>query len=264
METKRNFAVFTIVRNEPLFLRVWLNYYASMFPHEDVYVLDNETADGSVEEAMQLYPRVNFVKVITATIPHHAMALKKAVETYQQELLERYAVVVFAESDEFLIPNEHHYVDLLDYCRQFLHTPKPFVRAVGWNIVHQIDDEPPILRTPGAKLLEHRNSMWKIPIYDKTLITKVPMSYQRGFHNFYINDQRATVWPREDDLSLLHAWRIDLDEYCNRHQARLGISKDDIEHYFRTHEQRWSGTGDPHAVGPEAQVPGYWKDLLVY
>ena len=40
-------AVVTIVHNEPVFLPLWLRYYSRFFAAEDIYVLDNQSTDGS-------------------------------------------------------------------------------------------------------------------------------------------------------------------------------------------------------------------------
>lgn len=42
-------AAITIVHNEPVFLPIWLRYYARFFGAEDLYVLDNDTTGGSTD-----------------------------------------------------------------------------------------------------------------------------------------------------------------------------------------------------------------------
>jgi len=258
-----DFAAFTITRNEPLFLRVWLNYMTSVFPPEDVYVINNSTTDGSVREAHLLHPKVNFV-FKASPAAHLSMFLKQAVEAMQVDLLQRYPVVVFSETDEYLIPSTK-YTGLKDYCEQFQASPNLWRRARGWNIVQQIDTEPAIKREPGVSIIEARNSMWELPIYSKTLITKTPLLYQKGFHNFYVSGTKRVDEPIDDELALLHAWRVDIDEYCRRHMHRVLYTREGVEQYFRTHNAQYDGaTGDPHAVGPEMPVPEHWRPLLTY
>jgi hypothetical protein len=261
---EHDFAAFTITRNEPLFLRVWLNYMTKVFPPEDVYVINNSTTDGSVEEARALHPTVNFV-FRDSPVAHVSLFLKGTVEAFQRELLQRYRVVVFSETDEYLIPSTR-YAGLLDYCQQFNDDPTSTRRrAQGWNVVQQIDTEPAVRREPGASLLEARNSMWLLPTYDKTLITKKPIVYQKGFHNFFDAGVKQVDEPIDVDLALLHAWRVDIDEYVNRHSGRfLDLNKATASEYFRTHKAPWVNEGDPHAVGPETPVPDHWRSLLTY
>src|SRR6185503_134162 len=40
-------AVITMVHDEAVFLPIWLRYYSRFFAPGDIYVLDNETSDGS-------------------------------------------------------------------------------------------------------------------------------------------------------------------------------------------------------------------------
>ena len=45
----RRRAVLTIVHNEPVFLPIWLRFYSRFFAADDIYVLDNDTTDGSTD-----------------------------------------------------------------------------------------------------------------------------------------------------------------------------------------------------------------------
>ena len=49
-------AVVTIVHNEPVFLPIWLGYYSRFFAAEDIYVLDNESTDGSTDARVRPDP----------------------------------------------------------------------------------------------------------------------------------------------------------------------------------------------------------------
>ena len=51
----KKIAAFTLARNEPIFLRVWCNYYGRFFPHEDIFILNNSSDDGSIEEIKKLF-----------------------------------------------------------------------------------------------------------------------------------------------------------------------------------------------------------------
>src|SRR4051812_32952538 len=42
-------AVVTIVHNEALLLPIWLRYYSRFFRPDDIYVLDNDSSDGSTD-----------------------------------------------------------------------------------------------------------------------------------------------------------------------------------------------------------------------
>ena len=47
--TRKRRAVVTMVHNESVFLPIWLRYYSRFFAPEDIYVLDNDSTDGSTD-----------------------------------------------------------------------------------------------------------------------------------------------------------------------------------------------------------------------
>jgi hypothetical protein len=261
VDTRKDFAAFTITRNEPLFLRVWLNYYTSVFPPEDIYVIDNSTADTSVEEARVLHPRVNFVFQPSVSA-HISLFLKRTVESQQTLLLKNYKVVVFSETDEYLIPTTR-YSGLRDYCEQFLLSDKQHVRAQGWNVVQQPDNEASVGREPGQQILADRSSMWRLPVYDKSLVTKRPLTYTKGFHVIYVNGTRDYKGAVDEDLSLFHAWCVDVDEFYRRHGERLKLAdRAKAEELFRNVTSTKNSYGDVYAVGDKTPVPEHWRPLL--
>lgn len=268
-------AAMTITRNEPFWLRVWCNYYCSVFPQACVYVLDNSSTDGSVDEIRRLYPQVNIISVPRAQSFDHAW-LRDTVQKHQAELLKTYEVVLFAETDEFLIPDLSKHQNIYEYCSAFakgtLAPGESSLRATGWSIVHQIDSEPSIDRSTDSVLLTNRSSMWKLPSYNKTLITKVPLTYSTGFHLTYKDGNRDVNKPIRDDLSLMHGWMIDVDMYHERHVARTnsgakghhGSSNlEDVKKFFRTHLMPWDTRTILH-IAHRYDVPDVWKTLLRY
>jgi len=276
---KKKAAAFTIVRDEPFWLRVWCNYHCSCFPQEDVYVLDNNTEDDSVAEAKRMWPGMNVVNV-QHTKEFDSLWLKATVEQQQRSLLRSYEAVLFSEADEFLIADPSTYSSIYSYCLAFVdgqlpNPERPNRRAKGWGIVHQIDTEPPVDRT--KPLLADRNSMWGLPDYNKTLITRVPITYSKGFHLTYSpSNIREVNKPVEPELSMLHAWHIDLDVFCERYEARakkfgnkVGVwqghhDRKVNEQLFRTRVEPWWTRWSPLYDPDECPVPESWKPLLKF
>ena len=74
-------AVITIVHNEPVFLPIWHAYYSRFFAPDDIYVLDNDTTDGSTN-------REGFVRI---PAPHDRADnawMVGTIEKLQHELIE--------------------------------------------------------------------------------------------------------------------------------------------------------------------------------
>lgn len=275
--TKKTAAAFTITRNEPFWLRVWCNYYCDSFDQKDVYIIDNSTTDGSVEHVKQMYPNINIVDAPSNKM-FDSLWLKRTVERQQRLLLNTYSAVLFAETDEFLIPDEHH-KNIHEYCVGFVNdASKVSVRAKGVAVIHQHDKESPTAPSPGALLLSDRNSMWACPDYNKTLITKVPLTYGKGFHYAYKTTdttKKDVDKPIEPDLFMLHGWQIDLDMYHQRHVQRVASGATGmhgssdlgaVKEFFATRVAPWDPVrfGEPLYVGDELPVPEYWKRLLRY
>lgn len=242
-------AVFTIVRNEKDFLRLWTNYYCGVFGEENVFVLDNSTDDGSVEEMRARRPGVT-VRSVPYEMEHNLTWLRGTVEAFQRELLQEYEVVIFAEADEFLLTRDG--TGLLSVVEDFRADPARIaLQAEGWNCVHQFKREPPLVLTEGESVLKDRNSMWRLPRYDKTLVSKVSLCWVNGFH-------RVTnlVPDRHPELVLFHAWMIDVDKYSERRGRFAG---QDVRSQFLKRNAR----GVP-STGDETPIPQAWKDLLVW
>ena len=98
--SRRRRAVVTIVHDEAVFLPLWLGYYSRYFAADDIYVLDNDSSDGSTD-------RDGFVRVPTPhpSVDHTWMA--ETLAAFQEELLDRYDVVLVADADEIISPSRH-------------------------------------------------------------------------------------------------------------------------------------------------------------
>ena len=128
-------AVVTIVHNEPVFLPIWLGYYSRFFAPEDIYVLDNDSTDGSTDGD-------GFVRV---PAPHDSVDHTWMVETVQglqHELIDRYDVVLVTDVDEIVSPTPE-WGTLTDYIDEF---DEWFVNCIGYELLHLADREPPSTR----------------------------------------------------------------------------------------------------------------------
>jgi hypothetical protein len=247
-------AAFTIVRDEKLFLPLWLRYYASVVGEENCYVLDNETSDGSVLAAKASFPRAHFVEKKTPSSTHHDVSwLRDTVRSFQHELLKDHEVVVFAEADEFLLARPGgRYSDLRDVCMQLTSdASRTFIRAAGWHVIHA-PDEPALVPVENESPLAHRHRFQKLIDYDKTLISKVPLDWCLGFHDPIRNGQRIKTDPIDHDVMLFHAWLLDDAEFQRRHKGRT-ISVSAYEF------------GTLHVSQGEVRpIPDDWHKLLIW
>jgi hypothetical protein len=190
----------TLVRDEPLFFPIWLRYYSRFFAPEDIYVLDNETRDGSTDGE-------GFVRIPVENDTVDNWWMIGTVEEHQHALLERYDVVVFVDSDEIIAPDPD-WGTLDAYLAGFR---EEFVNCLGYEVIHLPDREPPF--DPTRPVLAQRSHWFAADGYDKPAVATAPSSWGLGFHGR--KDGKLNLDP---DLRLIHLHRIDHDLCRERHQ----------------------------------------------
>lgn len=269
-----DFAVFTIVRNEPFFLPIWCDYYARNFGEESLFILDNSTSDSSVFDAQKRWPGITVGQVPSEEAMMYGWTTEIA-KKFQRICLKRYRVVIFADADEYLIPSSK-FSSLRDYCERFLASPQAYVRAQGWAPIHQIHSEP--LLSGGGQLLANRNSMWRTTKYDKTLVSKTPLNWAKGIHTIYGDDgvklrndpvdpDLALVHTRDVDLSIFHRRCVDRSKMPSKRGLNFGSTDlETVRAYFETLVPWWQTfeLSDPEYQGTAQPVPEHWKALLRY
>lgn len=198
----RRRAIITIVHNESVFLPIWLGYYSRFFAGEDIYVLDNETTDGSTDG-----PGFQRIPVEQGHVDHSWMV--RTVEAVQHDLMDSYELSVVTDVDEIIAPVPS-LGTLGDYLDRF---DEEWVNCLGYELIHMRDAEPPLdLSRP---ILDQRRFWFFNGAYDKAAIATVPMSWRPGFHG------RSDYAFRPDpDLRLIHLHRMDYDICLDRHRVR--------------------------------------------
>lgn len=137
------------------------------------------------------------------------------MQNFQAELLKEYQVVVFAEADEFLFVNG---CLLSERCEKFIDENQSSLTCAGLGVIHQIDNEVSY-SLQNTSLLQNRSSMWCLPSYNKTLITKIPLNYSIGFHKV-VNGVKKEDRAPDEGLSLLHMWHFDIGTFIDRRMTR--------------------------------------------
>ena len=192
----------TIVNNESVFLPIWLAYYSRFFEPSNIYVLDNDTTDGSTDGD-------GFVRIQVASDRVDHIWMRETVETMQRELLNTYDVVLVTDVDEIVTPVPE-WGDLGEYIDGFA---EEWVNCLGYELLHMRDVEEP-LRTD-LPILDQRHWWFVNDGYNKAALASVPMRWQTGFHG------RADWQGKFDpDLRLIHLHRMDYEICLARHRIR--------------------------------------------
>ena len=218
--SKKPLAIFTMVRNEPVFLPLWLRHYGRT--HADLFVLDHQTDDGSTS-----WPDVRrqaTVLPVTNPTTDDADWMLRTVEAEQRRLLGEYEIVVYAEADEFLVPDPNHYASLGEFiARRRAALP---LTASGFETCDAPDAPPlaspfdawwqhPVVREPAQTPLAGRRWL-RNDRYDKTLISSSPLSWEVGFHRL----RDVPMFP-DPGLFLLHFHYADREYGWRRIEERM-------------------------------------------
>jgi hypothetical protein len=195
-------AVITIVHNESVFLPIWLDYYSRAFAPQDIYVLDNQTTDGSTD-------REGFVRIGVEhdEVDHPWMV--QTVQDLQHELLDRYEMVLVTDVDEIVTPHPRA-GSLSEYLDRF---DEEWVNCLGYELLHMRDSEPPLdLDRP---ILDQRHHWFHNDGYDKAALATVPMRWRPGFHG-----REDFQFNLDPDLRMVHLHRMDYEICQARHRVR--------------------------------------------
>jgi Glycosyl transferase family 2 len=254
---RRPRAAFTIVKDEPVMLPRWLDYYGRYFAPGDLYVLNHDSTDGTTGAVSG---RCQVVPVHREPAFDHRW-LRDTVETFQCFLLRSYETVLFAEVDEFLIADPNHYGGLADYIDRLDRTA---ARCLGFNVVHQ-HDEPPLRWN--APILAQRQRWHASLQYSKRLIARVPLHWTEGFHE----ELNAPDEPPDPHLMLVHLHRVDYHWCLARHRASATRrwSEEDIARGDGAHNriadpaefEEWFRDG-PDLDAPREFIPEHIRGVL--
>ena len=217
--SKRPYAVFTITHNESVYLPIWLSYYSKYFESQDIYVLDHDSTDGSIERARQQYS-FNCVKVHHDGVYNNQFIISTMIGA-QRELLERYNLVICSDTDELIMADPITWPSLNAYLDNFSHD----IIACNSRSIQQQRTEPAIDLTKG--ILSQRSVWFSEPNYNKVVVTRVPIIWNSGYGAIDNSGVPYDI-PIDNELVLLHMARMDFD-ICRARHERLSDEKWDNE-----------------------------------
>jgi hypothetical protein len=214
---KRKCAIFVMVKNEKIFLPIWLKYYSRYFPGDDIYVFDHKSDDGSVEECTTRY---KFRKIrLEYPFSFDHPWFKFVAGSMQKRLLEHYEYVLFTDVDEILLPLPGLYAGLDDYINKL---KKTYVRCRGFELIHLKDRED--VYDSNKSVLSQREYWHKNKWFNKTLLSRRPLEWRVGFH------QVSRIMPHFDNnLMLVHLHKFDYDYCWNKSLERSKLQWADEE-----------------------------------
>ncbi len=194
-------AVIGLFHREFFYIPLWQNYYGKLFGLNNLYAI----GDLEKDETFRLFNKgVNFLNYSPPLYANHSEHTQLILQV-QKELLSRYDVVIFAEADQFFIPDPEKYLNLNDYLYR---NTQDYIKVSGWNVRQDLNSES--FYDPTLTILEQRKYWFKDPgPEDKLVIIRKPMEYYgTGFHLC-----RPDVAP-DPDLVNIHLQKFDFN-LCN-------------------------------------------------
>lgn len=220
-------AVFTIVQDDPIHLRMWGAHYRRFYPAEHIYVLHHPAAGeppdaGWVTDVERVLAgpdggrAFHVVPVFRDESFDHEW-LRETVQAFQRFLLQSYATVLFTEIDEVVATDPVRFDGTLrDYCDGLTRSPAAAARCTGFEVVHDVDAEP---RLDWARPLLRQRSLWyRSSKYCKTLLAKVPLTWDHGFHAPDGCGEGGLPADPDPRLLLLHLHKVDWTTALERHR----------------------------------------------
>lgn len=208
---KKKVAVIAAVQREFFLTLYWQNYYGSMFGFENLYVLCDTVND----YYLNLFDdRVNLIDMQQEFHGDNACLINN-IQKWQHDLLYEYETVIFTDCDEFLIPNPIVWKNLADFLDN---NTDDYFRAQGYNVIHNIEEEPPI--NPTKPILSQRKYWYKHGETNgggeskQLILRKQGVRYSSGLH-----------WcepsvPEHPDLFLIHLKEFDYHINMTRYKSR--------------------------------------------
>jgi hypothetical protein len=263
---KRKKAIFTKIKNGGPFFEIWYSYYAKFFDEKDIYVINFGSTDGSLED--RGCNKINLSPDFYQVGGRSSYFAQKIIDSYKTLLLNFYEYVVNVDFDELL----YHPLGI----GQFIDTlEEDYVTCQGYEIV-QHKSEPVI--DFSLPILNQRSFWYPYSHFDKSLITKIDLTWSIGQHGASIAG-RSLPPNYAADLLLIHLHKVDRDyaydlNYSNVAKLRddhkkLGIkdprSAEGIDggyHNFILHEEfdNWWSQAEKQLV----EIPKFFKETLLF
>lgn len=202
-------AIITYVHNEPFHLDKWLQHYSQSFDGQDIYVIDNNGTDGSIQQAQRKYT-FNTLELKTQ-FNHDFQEIRPFVRSTLDRLFTKYQGIFIAESDEFL----HHPQGLVNIARFYRTLPVDAIRCIGYEPVHDYFNGEPAVEQE-APLLQQRRIWREAPWMRKPVYLNKSLDY---FAYMQIFDAAHPI--ADYQLTLVHTKFIDYQLMWERNQKTL-------------------------------------------
>lgn len=211
-------AFLTMVHNEKVFLDLWLRYYKQF--SDNLFVINHDSEEDTISRDRKNH-KFKEIKVFNNSF-HDASWMRDVVKREQKKLLKKFDMVVFVESDEYLLVDPEKYSNLMDFISK---NPQNCIFATGYNVVQDLGYE---FTLDFAKPILRQRKYWASSTsYSKPVIAHTPLNWVPGFHTIdEITDDHNK--PKNPFLILAHLKFADYDEFNNRFRDNGGDFENEL------------------------------------
>lgn len=204
-----------MVHNEDFFLPIWLRHVLRYLEPRDVYIIDHDSTDGSVEQAAEEFG-------IHISSESHASYgdfewVTETIKKYFARLVESYSYVLYLDVDEFAVVDPDYFDgDLLRYFENF--RGYDWMRLSPRSVMHS-PGEPPL--DPLRPMLSQRKSWFVDYSFCKPVLANRALDWVPGQHGFPWTQHTERVGA-DARLLLVHCDRVDYDQLARKREKHHG------------------------------------------
>lgn len=222
-------AALTMVRDERVMLPRWLAHYGAQCGVDNLFVIDDNTRDGSTDDLP-----CSVIRIPDWGDKHFETTRMRLVSSFAAGLLEAYDAVLFADADEFLVADPARHDGLLDLVAK--REDQQVIGAMNLNVVHDAEHEAPL--DPERPVLEQRRWAKFVPLMCKPSIKRIPAPWVAGSHG------TTVAFDIDPDLYMFHLKFAERDHLraTGDHRKALADSQG------RAAETSWQFAGDDLAA----------------
>lgn len=213
MQTKTDLAVVTMVYDDYDYLRIWLGYWRSQLPQEQLYVL----VHGGNEKLEAMAAGTNVV-VVPRPEPYPEMEEDrwKMLSEFVSGLLETHRVALYTDVDEILITDPASGMSIAE---RLSAAQAPVSHVLGLETIHRDDLEPGRI-SEEAPVLAQRRYFRTTSFHSKPCVVTEPIAWGRGGH--FHNKHGMRFLP---GVYCVHLRFYDVDIFLERSRRRRKTTK---------------------------------------
>lgn len=211
----KRIAALTMVRNDDIFLRKWVDYYGKQLGRENLFVY----FDGLDQEIPDFCAGVNVSAQVHTDCPVHVGDKLRIsfLNKCAAELLDKYDAVIGTDVDEFLIPDPSLGMGLAEFLSDPAYDRYVTVSGLGIDVGQKLGEESAV--DAGRPFLSQRHYAKLSTRYTKSSVLMKKAEWGSGFHR--VIGHNFHILP---NLYLFHFGCVDMDRITGKMSDRETVN----------------------------------------